>query len=57
MKLYLLTEQRIKLWKMNYATSHFVLFVFTINKGFLGVLKKKKSTTVKHKNWSSLRTP
>lgn len=27
---------------MNYATSHFVLFVFTINKGFLGVLKKKK---------------
>lgn len=38
---------------MNYAISHFVLFVLTINEDFLGILKKK----VKHKNWSSLRTP
>lgn len=37
---------------MNYAISHLVLFVLTINEDFLGILKK-----VKCKNWSSLRTP
>lgn len=26
---------------MNYAISHFVLFVLTINEDFLGILKKK----------------
>lgn len=52
MKLDVLIDQRIKLWKMNYATSHFVLFVLTINDDFLGILKK-----VKRKNWSSLRSP